>query len=95
MTHAYEGIFVRQLMAFEGDTVEYEIYRKDGDEREKVAADRIFVETEESQGVYGRVGRMNQLLRLQRGGDEMALRRGMEEYGVRETMTQTWFPLKK
>ncbi len=95
--HMYEGIFVKTLTAFEGDTVEYDICRRtaDPDAREVLYQGSFFVSSEEAAAPYGRMGQMNQLLRLAQSGDEMALKRAMEDYGVRETMTKAWFPLKK
>ena len=95
MVHMYQGIYVKQIVAFEGDTVEYEISRLNSDQWETVKKDSVLVYSEEGQIPAGRYGQMNHLLFLFRGGEEKELKKAMEDYGMKETVTEKWFQIKE
>ncbi|MBR5474244.1 MAG: hypothetical protein IKU83_02420, partial [Lachnospiraceae bacterium] len=90
MPHMYEGIFVKLVPLFYGETLEYAIYDlKRG--ADPVKQDTLtFTQTEEAKP-KSRVAMINRILRAAEGKDEETIREAMLEYGTKDGLVQELF----
>ena len=87
--HMFDGYFVKLVSLFYGETLEYEIYDDRGG-AEPVAAGTVKYCQEEKQVRKNRAGRLDELLMLQ-ASESDALQDRMENYAVRDEMTEKLF----
>ncbi len=90
MPHMYEGIYVKLVPLFYGETLEYAIYDANQGE-EPVARDTIrFMQTEDAKP-KSRVAMINRILRAAEWKDDDAVREAMIEYGTKDGLVEELF----
>lgn len=92
MERMYQGIFVRQKVLFDGETLEYRIYEQQGDERVlkmegSVACDR---KDGQKESRFKLLNEMSMCLRLK---EEAGLKKAMEEYVQKTAVVEELFGL--
>lgn len=90
MVEMYEGIFVKQFLIFFGETLSYELYNEESEEK-PVLSDKISISSQLQEKEYGRydmLNRMqNELIYSERGN----LSRDMKSYQGLDQVTKTLF----
>lgn len=90
MPHMYEGIFVKLVPLFYGETLEYAIYDLNRG-AEPVKQDTIrFMQAEDAKP-KSRVAMINRILRAVEWKDEEVIREAMLEYGTKDGLVQELF----
>lgn len=93
----YQGIFVCQKVLFEGETLEYKIYRYEsaGGDKIKVAEGTILCELEGREMKESRFASLNDMGLCLSMKEEAGLKRSMQEYLVKNAALEELFPLMK
>lgn len=90
MPHMYEGVFVKQIPVFYGETLEYEI-RDPGRGEEPVKRDRVRFTPSEGLRQTSRMAMLNRILAAAEQKDETVLKEAMLEYGTRDGLARELF----
>ena len=90
MPHMYEGIFVKLIPVFYGETLEYEIIDLNQGPVPVKKETVQFLQAEDS-GQKSRVTMINRILRAIEKKDEAAIREAMIEYGTKDGLVQELF----
>lgn len=97
LKRVYQGIYVCQKVLFEGETLEYQIYRyeKLGRGREKVAEGTILCELAAGNLRESRFASLNDMGLCLSMKEEAGLKKSMQEYLMRNAALEELFPLVK
>lgn len=90
MPHMYEGIFVKQIPVFYGETLEYEIYDP-GRGEEPVIRESVRFTPSESLRQTSRMAMLNRILAAAEKKDETVLKAAMLEYGIQDGLARELF----
>jgi len=80
MKRVYQGIFVRQKVLFDGETLEYRIYEQKGDQRVLMDEGAVSCEHTSEGAKEGRFQLLNEMSMCLKLKEEQGLKRAMEEY---------------
>ncbi|MCI8950459.1 MAG: hypothetical protein HFG49_10540 [Lachnospiraceae bacterium] len=91
----YEGIFVCQKVLFEGEKLEYKIYRYEKDEGEKIKAAEgtILYELSDGEAKETRFASLNDMGLCLSMKEEKGLKKSMQEYLMRNAALEELFPV--
>ena len=90
MPHIYAGFFVKSVLLFSGETLEYAIYTTKNGVKELAEQGRISGEAQ-SAGSGSRFARLNRLLGGIRQADDAAWQRRVIEYGIETVLADKYF----
>jgi hypothetical protein len=90
MPHMYEGIFVKQIPVFYGETLEYEIFDLNQG-NEPVKRDSLRFAQPQDPRQTSRVAMINRILMAAEKREEAALKEAMIEYGTNDGLVQELF----
>lgn len=100
MAEVYEGFYVKKMILFAGDAVQYNILEEKDGAMEIVKSDRVVCsldleETDEERPREGRYAMLNRMLLLKSAKDEERLAKKMLEYGQMDFIVEDLFSIIK
>ena len=93
LTKVYPGIYARQKVLFEGEILEYRIYRRDGESRQLVKEGSISCAAEYSREEESRFAALNEMSLCLSLKEETALQEKMKKYVTDSAMMEELFGL--
>lgn len=93
MKRVYQGIFIKQKVLFEGETLEYQIYERKGDQRLLMDEGQVTCDLPSSQAGDSRFCCLNQMALCLSLKEEEGLKRTMKEYLTRTVTVEGLFEL--
>lgn len=93
MKRVYQGIFIRQKVLFDGESLEYQIYEQIGEERVLMDQGTVTCEKVKNGIGEGRFQLLNEMSMCLRQKDEQGLKKAMEEYVKKTEVIEGLFDL--
>ncbi len=93
MKRVYQGIFVRQKVLFDGESLEYRIYEQIGEERVLMDEGTVTCERKAEGAGEGRFQLLNEMSMCLKLKEEQGLRKAMEEYVKKTEVIEGLFNL--
>lgn len=93
MKRIYQGVFIKQKVLFEGETLDYQIYEQKGDESLLMKEDSITCKLQPAGAGDSRFGCLNQMSLCLRLKEEDGLKKTMKEYLMKTATVEELFEL--